>query len=85
MNATINQRNTPDPIVAKEIHPSNSSKERNPSPLAAEKMQSISHISAAAPKIIVRISKCNFFLSLNKNSNNPEINAAPSETRKYVI
>ena len=82
---TIQKKMAP-PKAAKAIQPSTgSSNDKNGSPSAAVKMQSISHINVEAPKVIVKISRCNDFLSLKKNHKTPAIMVQTNVVKKYII
>ena len=71
---------------ANAIQPSiGSSNDKNGSPLVAAKMQSMSHISVEEPNIIVKISRCNDFLSLKKNHKTPVIMVHTKVVKKYII
>lgn len=79
-------KNNPAPIVQREIQISNGiSNPKNPSPCAAEAMQSISHINVAAPKIIAKISRCNCFFFLKMSHKPIEMSVAPNATKKYIL
>lgn len=72
--------------AAKAIQPSiGSSNDIKGSPFAAVKMQSISHISVEAPNVIVKISRCNDFLSLKINHKTPAIMVHTKVVKKYII
>ena len=74
------------PKAANAIQPSiGSSNDKNGSPPTAEKMQSTSHINVEAPNVIVKISRCNDFLSLKKNHKTPAIMVQTNVVKKYII
>ena len=81
-----NQKKIAPPKAANAIQPSTgSSNDKNGSPPAAEKMQSINHINVEAPNVIVKISRCNAFLSLKKNHKTPAIMVHAKVVKKYII
>ena len=85
MKLNTNQKNIAPPNAAKAIQPSTgSSNDKNGSPSAAVKMQSISHINVEAPNTIVKISRCNDFLSLKKNHKTPAIMVHTRVVKKYI-
>ena len=72
--------------AANAIQPSvGSSNDKNGSPSDAVKMQSMSHISVEEPNVIVKISRCNDFLSLKKNHKTPVIMVHAKVVKKYII
>lgn len=80
----MSHKKTPAPTVARAIQPSSGSNDKNPSPPAAEKMQSINHINVAAPKMIVKISNLSAFLFLKKNQSTPAISVQAKAVKKYI-
>ena len=84
MKAMTSHKKVPAPTVARAIQPSSGSNDKNPSPPAALKMQSINHISVAAPKMIVKISNLKAFLSLKKNHKRPAMIVQPKAVKKYM-
>ena len=71
---------------ANAIQPSiGSSNDKNGSPSAAVKIQSMSHINVEAPNVIVKISRCSDFLSLKKNHKTPLIMVHAKVVKKYII
>lgn len=61
------------------------SNDKNPSPPIADAIQSINHISVAAPYVIASISKWSAFLSFKKYQTQALISASANATRKYIF